>query len=205
MALALKSGTKDGPVSTSPREATTRMLADLDRGDAAAAEKLFPLVYDQLRIVADNLFRQQPAGHTLQPTALVHEAYMRLVNQEDERWSSRAHFFAVASKAMRQILINYAERRAAAKRGGDRQRVTLSEGVTPAPQRELDVLALDEALRKLAGLSERMGRVVELRFFGGLTVEEVAHVLGVSKRTVEGDWQMAKAWLSRELSQEDTA
>ncbi len=188
-------------VPTPPVEATTRLLADLESGDGAAAAKLLPLVYDQLRVVADSLFRRQPADHTLQPTALVHEAYMRLVNQKDEKWSSRAHFFAVASKAMRQILINHAERRAAAKRGGDRQKLTLSEGLTPAPERDVDVLMLDEALTRLSALSERMGRVVELRFFGGLTVEEVAHVLGVSKRTVEGDWEMARAWLARELSE----
>jgi RNA polymerase sigma factor (TIGR02999 family) len=180
------------------------MLADLERGDRAAAEKLLPLVYDQLRAVADSFFRRQPSDHTLQPTALVHEAYLRLVNRKDEKWGSRAHFFAVASKAMRQILINHAERRAAAKRGGDRQKLTLNEDLTPAPQGDVDLLALDEALTELSALSERMGRVVELRFFGGLTVEEVAHVLNVSKRTVEGDWQMARTWLSRELSEADS-
>ena len=187
-----------------PREDTTRILADLERGDRSAAAKLLPLVYDQLRAVADSFFRRQPANHTLQPTALVHEAYLRLVHQTDEKWKSRAHFFAVAAKAMRQILINHAEKRGAAKRGGDRQKLTLNEELTPAPQREVDLLVLDEALTKLSALSERMGRVVELRFFGGLTVEEVAHVLEVSKRTVEGDWETARAWLSRKLSEADT-
>lgn len=185
------------------REETTRILADLERGDTAAADKLLPLVYDQLRAVADSFFQRQPTDHTLQPTALVHEAYLRLVNQEDEKWSGRAHFFAVAAKAMRQILINHAERRRAAKRGGGRQKLTLNEALTPAPQREFDLLVLDEALSRLSALSERMGRVVELRFFGGLTVEEVAHVLDVSKRTVEGDWETARAWLSRALSEAD--
>jgi RNA polymerase sigma factor (TIGR02999 family) len=180
------------------------MLAGLERGDRAAAERLLPLVYDELRVVADSFFRFQPANHTLQSTALVHEAYLRLVNQTGEKWKSRAHFFAVAARAMRQILINHAERRAAAKRGGDRQKLTLNEDLTPAPQREVDLLALDEALTRLSGLSERMGRVVELRFFGGLTVEEVAQVLNVSKRTIEGDWQTARAWLSRELSEADS-
>jgi RNA polymerase sigma-70 factor (ECF subfamily) len=188
-------------VATPAREMTTRLLVDLEGGDSTAAARLLPVVYDQLRAVADSFFRRQPSDHTLQPTALVHEAYLRLVNQTDAKWGSRAHFFAVASKAMRQILINHAERRAAAKRGGDRQKLTLSEGLVPAPQRDIDLLALDEALTKLAALSERMGRVVELRFFGGLTVQEVAHVLHVSKRTVEGDWQTARAWLSRELSE----
>ncbi|MHC4696039.1 MAG: sigma-70 family RNA polymerase sigma factor [Planctomycetota bacterium] len=183
-----------------PRDDATRILADIERGDGSAAAKLLPLVYDQLRAVADSYFRRQPSGHTLQPTALVHEAYLRLVGSADEQWSSRAHFFAVASKAMRQILINHAERRGAAKRGGNRQKVTLDEASTPAPERDVDLLVLDEALTKLSALSERMGQVVELRFFGGLTVDEVAHVLKVSKRTVEGDWQTARAWLSRELS-----
>lgn len=180
---------------------TTRLLADLERGDVTAAEKLLPLVYDELRAVADRFFRRQPADHTLQPTALVHEAYIRLIQRKDENWSGRAHFFAVACRAMRQILINHAERRAAAKRGGDRRKLTLSEGLTPTPQCDVDLLALDEALTRLFALSERAGKVVELRFFGGLAVEEVAHVLNVSKRTVEGDWQMARAWLSRELSE----
>jgi RNA polymerase sigma factor (TIGR02999 family) len=178
------------------------MLADLEGGDDTAAARLLPLVYDQLRAVADSLFRRQPSDHTLQPTALVHEAYLRLVNQKDEKWGSRAHFFAVASKAMRQILINHAERRGAAKRGGGRQKLTLSENLTPVQQCDVDVITLDGALTRLSALSERMGRVVELRFFGGLTVTEVAHVLNVSKRTVEGDWQTARAWLSRELSQD---
>ena len=188
-----------------PREETTRILLELERGDRSAAARLLPLVYDQLRAVADSFFRRQPLNHTLQPTALVHEAYLRLVNQEDEKWKGRAHFFAVAAKAMRQILINHAERRGAAKRGGDRQRLTLNEELTPAPRREVDLLVLDEALTRLSALSERMGRVVELRFFGGLTVEEVAHVLDVSKRTVEGDWETARAWLSRELKEADAS
>jgi RNA polymerase sigma-70 factor (ECF subfamily) len=199
-----ESGWEERVVPTPSSDATTQLLADLESGDGTAAARLFPLVYDQLRAVADSFFRRQPRDHTLQPTALVHEAYLRLVDRKDERWASRAHFLAVASKAMRQILINHAERRAAAKRGGDRQKLTLSEGITPASQQDVDVLALDEALTRLSVLSGRMGRVVELRFFGGLTVEEVAHVLKVSKRTVEGDWQTARAWLSRELREAGT-
>ncbi len=186
-----------------PCEQTTQVLARLDGGDFSAAAELLPLVYDQLRAVADKHFRRQPADHTLQPTALVHEAYMKLVDQTVEKWSSRAHFFAVASKAMRQILINHAHRRAAARRGGDRQKLTFVEELTPTPQREVDLLVMDEALTKLAALNERMARVVELRFFGGLTVDEVAHVLGVSKRTIEGDWETARAWLSRALGEDD--
>lgn len=181
------------------------MLAQLDGGDVSAASELLPLVYDQLHAIADRHFARQPADHTLQPTALVHEAYLRLVDQTAEKWSSRAHFFAVASKAMRQILINHAHKRAAIKRGGDRKRLTLVENLTPTPQREIDLLVMDEALTKLTALNERMGRVVELRFFGGLGVEEVAHVLGVSKRTIEGDWATARAWLAHALSEEDEA
>jgi RNA polymerase sigma factor (TIGR02999 family) len=183
----------------------TRLLADLARGDGAATAKLLPLVYDELHAIAANFFRRQPRNHTLQPTALVHEAYLRLVGQQDPAWSSHAHFLAVASKAMRQILISHAERRAAAKRGGHRNRLTLRTALTPSPQPDVDLIALDEALTRLAALSERMSRVVELRFFGGLTVEEVAHVLQVSKRTVEGDWKTARAWLSRELREAGTS
>jgi RNA polymerase sigma factor (TIGR02999 family) len=188
--------------ANSPEE-TTRLLAQLEAGDGEAAAELLPLVYKELRAVADSFFRRQPADHTLQPTALVHEAYLRLIHHKDANWSSRAHFFSVACKAMRQILINHAERRAAVKRGGDRQKLTLSEGLVPAQQREVDLLALDEALTQLFALSERMGKVVELRYFGGLTIEEIAHVLGVSKRTIEGDWQTARAWLRRALSENE--
>jgi RNA polymerase sigma factor (TIGR02999 family) len=191
-------------VPTPHSEETVRLLAELERGDTSAAAKLLPLVYDQLRAVADGFFRGQPSDHTLQPTALVHEAYLRLVHQEGQKWSSRAHFFAVAAKAMRQILINHAERRAAAKRGGDRQKLTLNEHLTPARECDVDLLELNEAVSRLSELSERMGQVVELRFFGGLTVEEVAHVLSVSRRTVEGDWNMARAWLSREMDEAGT-
>jgi RNA polymerase sigma factor (TIGR02999 family) len=163
------------------------------------------LVYHQLRAVADGYFRRQPSDHTLQPTALVHEAYLRLVKEPAEGWSGRAHFFAVASKAMRQILINHAKRREAKRHGGGWNRLTLNEALTPAPQPEVDLIALDEALGELTKLSERMGRIVELRFFGGLTVDDVALVLKVSKRTVEGDWEMAKAWLSRHLRTGDAS
>jgi len=179
------------------------VLSELEAGDASAAQRLLPLVYDQLREVAGAYFRGQRPDHTLQPTALVHEAYMRLVKEPDKKWSNRAHFFAVASTAMRQILINHAASRGAKKRGGEWNRLTLDEAFTPTPDRQVDLLVLDESLKKLTALNERMGRIVELRFFGGLTVEEVAHVMKVSKRTVEGDWEMARAWLSREFKASD--
>lgn len=182
-------------------EHATQLLGEVAGGDAAAADRLLPLVYDELHAIAVGYFRRQPRNHTLQPTALVHEAFLRLVDQQGQQWASRAHFLAVASTAMRQILVNYAKRRIAAKRGGDRKRLTLRTRLTPARERDVDLVALDEALTKLAALSERMERVVALRYFGGLTVEEVAHVLGVSKRTIEGDWKTARAWLARELSE----
>ncbi len=181
----------------------TRILAELAGGDRASVSRLFSLVYDELRAVAGSYFRRQPADHTLQPTALVHEAYMRLVDQTQEGWQDRAHFLAVAAKAMRRILINHAHKRAAAKRGGDSKRLTLVEELTPADSREIDLIALDEALTKLAELSERMVQVVELRYFGGMTMQEIAHTLGVSRRTVQSDWEVARAWLSRELSDEE--
>jgi len=177
----------------------TRILGELQAGDAEAADRLLPLVYDELRALAGSHMARRQAGHTLQPTALVHEAYLRLAGSEGDPWESRAHFMAVASRAMRQILINHARDKAAAKRGGDRERVTLDEAVAVSDVRVLDVLALDLALSKLAGLNERQARIVELRFFGGLTIAEAAHVLGVGTTTVEDDWRMAKAWLSREL------
>ena len=179
----------------------TQVLEALAGGDAGAADRLLPLVYDELRALAASYFARQAVGHTLQPTALVHEAYLKLAGGGNAQWESRAHFFAVAARAMRQILMNHARDKAAAKRGGGRQRITLDEGVTPAGNgdRELDLLALDDALSQLSRLSERQATVVELRFFGGLTIAEAAHVLGVGTTTVEDDWHLARAWLGREL------
>jgi RNA polymerase sigma factor (TIGR02999 family) len=164
-----------------------------------------PLVYDELRALAEDLFRRQPAGQTLQPTALVHEAYLRLVETSRVPCQSRAHFIAVASKAMRQILIDRARSRRSAKRGGARERITLDEAVAPAAERDVDLLALDEALEKLSGLDERKSRVVELRFFGGLTLAETAETLGVGRTTVSEDWRLARAWVARELVKGDAA
>jgi len=174
-------------------------------GDSAAAGRLLPLVYDQLRDLAGSYFRRQPAGHTLQPTALVHEAFVKLVEQTQISWTNREHFLAIAATAMRQILTDHARRVRADKRGGSWERVTLSERLEASSGAELDVVELDEALTRLAALDERKHRVVELRYFGGLTVEEVANLLGVSKRTVEKDWHAARAWLSVQLSGEGTA
>lgn len=183
------------------QEKTVNILADLAAGDSSAASKLFSLVYDELRAVADGYFKRQPADHTLQPTALVHEAFLRLVGGHAVQCENRAHFLAVAAKAMRQILISHARKRSAAKRGGECRTLTLVENLTPVAGREIELIALDDALNELSKLNERVAQVVELRFFGGLTVEEVARYRGVSKRTVESDWEMARAWLSRELSE----
>jgi len=181
----------------------TRILAELNQGDGSATERLLPLVYDELRALAGSYFARRQAGHTLQPTALVHEAYLKLAGGEGQ-WQSRAHFMAVAAKAMRQILMNHARDKAAMKRGGGAAKLTISEAVHAASDesdtgRQLDLIALDEALTKLAALSERQARVTELRFFGGLTIADTAHVVGMSTTTVEDDWHMARAWLGREL------
>lgn len=188
-------------MQSTPAE-TTRLLLNLGNGDVAAAAQLLPMVYDELRAVAGRYFRRQGSDHTLQPTALVHEAFLRLVDQTQARWKDRAHFFAVAAKAMRQILVSHARARGAEKRGGGRAKIAFTDALTPANAAEFDPLALDEALTRLADLDERKARVVELRFFSGLTNEEVAEVLGVSLTTIESDWRMARAWLSRMLSAE---
>ncbi len=181
----------------------TQLLHAFGRGEPEAAERLLPLVYEELRSLAAGYFRQERPDHTLEPTALVHEAFMRLVDQTAVAWKDRTHFFAVAATAMRHILTDHARKRNAAKRGGNWDRITLDDAVTPPVESSIDIVALDNALTKLAALDIRKHRVVELRFFGGLTVDDVAQVLDVSRTTVEGDWRGAKAWLSLELSKED--
>jgi len=179
----------------------TQLLIGLKDGDrAAAAAKLMPLVYEEFRALAARHLRHERADHTLQPTALVHEAYLRLIDQTRVDWQGRTHFFAVGAQAIRRILVDHARQRKRQKRGGGAGRVALDESVALAPQREEEILALDEALEKLGKLDHRQAEVVEMRFFAGMSVAEVAEVLGVSKRTVEGDWTMARAWLMRELS-----
>jgi RNA polymerase sigma-70 factor (ECF subfamily) len=177
----------------------TALLQAWGRGERAALDELLPLVYGELRRQAARHLRAQAAGHTLQPTALVHEVYLRLVDQPTVEWQGRAHFFGVAARAMRSILVDHARARHAAKRGGRARAVTLgaAHGVAEA---EVDVLALDEALTGLAALDARQAHVVELRYFGGLSIEETAQVLGISHATVERDWKTARLWLKRELS-----
>lgn len=184
---------------TAPSD-VTRALAELAEGNADAAEQLFPLVYDELRRLADRYLRDERADHTLQPTALVHEAYIRLVGHDETSWQGRAHFFAVAANSIRRILIDYARRRRAKKRGGARRKLCLDETLEPAEYRDEYLVALDDALTDLAEVDAQLGRIVELRFFGGLSVEETAQVIGVSPVTVKRRWKMARGWLHRTIT-----
>jgi RNA polymerase sigma-70 factor (ECF subfamily) len=159
-----------------------------------------PLVYAEMRRIADRRLRTERAGHTLQPTALVHEACLKLVDQQQAPWQNRAHFLACAAHAMRQILVDYARARRTGKRGGGAERVGLSQVQIAAGAREVDVLALEQALERLGAMDARQARVVELRYFGGLSVEETAEVLGVSAATVKNEWAVAKAWLHQQLA-----
>lgn len=181
----------------------TQTLVDTSELDPSeAVRQLMPLVYDELRALAEKHLRSENAGHTLQPTALVHEVFMRLVEQSRVNWKGRAHFLAVSAQAMRRILVDHARARGRVKRGGEWRKVVLDELLAPPKLREVDSVALNDALETLATLDEQQARIVELRFFGGMSVAEVAHVLGVSKRKIEGDWTHAKAWLRAELSPE---
>ncbi len=180
----------------------TRILLELDADGADRSEvthRLLEAMYPELRNLAQNLMRRERSGHTLQPTALVHEAYVKLVDDAKVQWQDRAHFMGIAARAMRQILVDHARRHSAAKRGGGLQRVTLDEAFGPAHERDFEVIALHDALNKFAQVDARAARVVELKVFGGLKIQEIAHVLDVSKRTVDGDWAMARMWLGREL------
>jgi RNA polymerase sigma factor (TIGR02999 family) len=168
------------------------------------SDRIFEIVYDELQRLAGGLMRRERVDHTLQPTALVHEAYCRLIDQTRIEWQNRAHFFGIAARAMRQILVDHARKRVAAKRGGDWQRVTLDEQLELGVDADVEVSELDGALTRLEEMDERMSRVVELHVFGGMKEEEVAHVIGVSRRTVQRDWQVAKLWLGRELSKGTT-
>jgi RNA polymerase sigma-70 factor, ECF subfamily len=179
----------------------TALLVQLSAGNREVEAQLLPQVYGELRRLAARYMRNERGNHTLQPTALVNEAYALLVQQPQVPWQSRAHFFATASQLMRHILVDYARKRQAAKRGGVQRQITLSEAILQAENRTIDVLVLNEALEHLAKLDPRQARIVEYHFFGGLTFEEIAEVLGVSDRTVKRDWSMARAWLKGELSQ----
>ena len=182
----------------------TQMLIDWSNGDRAALDRLIPVVYAELRRQAARHLRRERQGHTLQTTDLIHETYLRLVDQREVRWQSRAHFFAVAAQLMRRILVDHARRRRRAKRGGPAARLPLEEALVIAAEKsDVDLLALDEALERLAAVNARQSRIVELRYFSGLSIEETAEALGVSPTTVKDDWSVAKAWLYRELHHED--
>jgi len=182
----------------------TEILQDWNGSNDAPA-RLMPFVYDELRRLAASYLRRERSDHTLQPTALVHEAYMRLVDQSRVQWQNRAHFYSIAAQMMRRILIDHARAHASDKRGGHERRLSLDEAAILPQERAADLIALDDALKQLAATDERKSRVVELRFFGGLSVKETAEVLGVHPATVERDWTVAKAWLYRELSAGNTA
>jgi RNA polymerase sigma factor (TIGR02999 family) len=188
-----------GRMNPLPSENVTELLLAGVAGQPSAFERLLPLVYEELRALARSCFRNERPDLTLQPTALVHEAFMRLVDQTQVQWQGRAHFMAVAATAMRRILTDEARKRNALRRGGDHVQVTLDAAVLEKDRGELDVVALDEALTKLASLHARQARVVELRFLGGMSVDDVAAVLEISPRTVEMDWRTARAWLHAAL------
>jgi RNA polymerase sigma factor (TIGR02999 family) len=186
-------------VSLPPKDVTT-LLEEWTSGDRDSLDRLMPLVYEELRRVARNYLSRERSNHTLQSTGLVHEAFLRLINQKSMRWQNRAHFFAIASRMMRRILVDHARKRHAAKRDAAVCRLSVAEGVVSVEEREPDLLALDDALTGLSALDPQQSQIVELRFFGGLTVEETAEVTGVSPTTVKREWATARLWLRHEIT-----
>ena len=178
----------------------TQLLIDWSNGSELALEQLFPLVYDELRRMARSYMRRQPSGHTFQTTELIHEAYIKLAKNDEKNWQNRAHFFGVAAQAMRHILVDYARSKQSKKRGGWQERVTLSENAVVSVEHSEQIVELDNVLKHLATMDERKSRVVELKFFGGLSIEEIAEVLRISPETVKRDWRFARTWLLRELT-----
>ena len=179
----------------------TQLLIEWSNGDKAALDKLMPLIYDELRRLAHHYMSRERPGHTLQTTALVDEAYVRLVNRRRVHWQNRAHFFGIAAHLMRSILVDHARSHAYAKRGGGARKVSLDEAMVVSQERAAEVVALDDALKQLAEFDSRQSRIVEMRFFAGLTIEETAEVLSLSPATVKREWSTAKAWLYHELKQ----
>ena len=177
----------------------TQLLLGWGKGDKEALDRLVPIVYEELRRQAARYLQRERVGHTLQTTALIHEAYLRLVDQRNVQWQNRAHFFGIAAQLMRRILVDHARTKKRAKRGGSDIRVSLGEANALTRAQDLDVVALNEALERLEQIDEQQSKIVELRFFSGLTVEETAEVLNISTATVKRDWSMAKAWLHREI------
>ena len=181
-------------------EQVTQLLVEWSNGDKAALDKLIPLIDEELRKLAHHYMRRERLGHTLQTTALVNEAYLRLVNRKNVHWQNRAHFFAIAAELMRSILVDHARSHAYAKRGGGARKLALDEAMVISQERAAEVVALDHALMELAVMDPQQSRIVELRFFGGLTIEETAQVLHLSPATIKREWSTAKAWLHRELN-----
>jgi RNA polymerase sigma factor (TIGR02999 family) len=188
-----------------PSQEVTQLLRAWSQGDKSALEELYQIVYDELRRLAHRYMSRENAGHTLQTTALVNEAYLRLAEVKDMNWQDRAHFFAVSANVMRRILIDEARARRAERRGGDNLTLALDEALDVEKREDLDLIALDLALQSLAQINQRQSQVIELRYFGGLTVEETAEVLKVSTDTVMRDWRFAKAWLKREMVRESNS
>lgn len=183
----------------------TTLVEQVSQGDRAAAEQLLPLVYDELKRLAGSYMKREQPGHSLQPTALVHEAFLRLVDQDQVSYQGQTHFFALSAQAMRRILVDHARARGRERRGGDRRRVAFDEETIFSRSREEDILVIDDLLTRLAELDSRQAKIVELRFFGGLKVEDVAEALSLSKRTIEAEWTMARAWLRNQLSEEESS
>jgi RNA polymerase sigma-70 factor, ECF subfamily len=186
-------------MTISSSKEVTQLLFDWGNGDQAALDKLVPIVYEELRRMAGRYMRRQNPDHTLQTSALVNEAYLRLIDQKNVQWQNRAHFFGIAAQLMRRVLIDHVRSHHYAKRGGDAVKVSLDEAAIMDQSRSPDLIALDDALNSLAAIDPQQSRIVELRFFGGLTIEETAEVLGISHATVERDWSVARAWLRREM------
>jgi RNA polymerase sigma factor (TIGR02999 family) len=191
---------RDSDLRSDPATPVTKLLLRWRDGDRDALEQLMPLVYAELRRMARNHLSRERGDHTLQSTALVHEAYLRLAGQDPPQWQNRAHFFAIAARIMRQILVDHARAREAAKRGKGVRTLLLDEAILHPQKVDMDVIALDKALTELSELDEQQSRIVELRFFGGLTIEDTSEVLGVSQATVKRDWVVARAWLLRAMS-----
>lgn len=189
-------------MESEPQEEITQLLLAWGKGDQDAFDRLMPFVYGELRRLAHAYMRRQRSDHTLQTTALVNEAYMRLIDSSQVRWQDRNHFFAMSARLMRRILVDFARAKKAQKRGGGDHKVTFDEELPVSDSKETDLLALDEALTRLAELDERQSRIVELKYFGGLTEEEIAEYLEISARTVRRDWSVARAWLYREITGE---
>ena len=183
-------------------KAVTRLLVDWSNGNQAALDELMPLVYGELRRLAKSYMRRERADHTLQPTALVNEAYLKLIDQRDVRWKNRAHFFGIAAQFMRRILVDHARQHNSAKRSSEAGTVSIEDVTGLFKKQDVDLVALDDALKTLADVDPQQSKVVEIRYFGGLSIEETAEVLGISPATVKREWSMARAWLHRELKNE---